>query len=379
MSQPASYCPAGPDSKDQGIWKMLVASFDQWSEDEASRSAASVAFYTMLSLAPLLVIAVAIAGWVLGPKAAEGQLYAQIHDLVGSEGAKAIQDMMKAAYKPATGIISSLLGLGTLLFAASSLVGELRTSLNHIWKVKASSDSGISFLVKERSKLFALVIGSGFLLLVSLLVSTVLASVGKFVQSWLPIPEWSTHVISFGISYVVISLLFAILFKVLPETHIDWRDVGLGAAFTSLLFTIGKTLIGLYLGKASIGSTYGAAGSLVIVLVWVYYSAQIFFFGAEFTKVFACAKGSRRSDGKPNPPAAKPDTSRGQQPKESSPEMIAAASGNAALSSPFLYDHTMVERDKEAERQTLAQNLAILVGSVAGLGSVIARAFKKQS
>lgn len=337
----------------QGIKSLLTKTYDKWSRDEASRMAASLAFYTMLSLAPLLVIAVAIAGAILGPEAAAGQLYQQIQDLVGDTGARAIQDMMKGANKPAAGVLASVLGFATLLFGASNVIGELRTSMNHIWEIPVK-DQSILEMIRDRFRLMGLVVGAGFLLLVSLVVSAVLATLGSFLQSWLPLPEVVTQMINFGISFVVVTILFAALFKVLPETNVEWRDVLLGAMVTALLFTIGKTLIGIYLGKASFGSTYGAAGSLVIVLVWVYYSAQIYFFGTEFTRVYAMERGSLQ----PKPYATQKPSS---APVASSGTAKSAATGNAAL------------------HPSVTDQAANATGSVLGVALALAKVFRRQS
>jgi membrane protein len=276
-----------------GMFKETVS---EWVNDKAPRLGASLAFYTLLSLAPLLVVIVAVAAFVYGPEAARGQLVWQIQGLVGPDGARAIQGLVQGAYKPGTGVIATLLGFLTLVFGASSVVVELRDALNTIWHVPLDCfNTGLSSifrLVKERFYSFAMILGVGFLLLVSLVLNAWIAAMGKFFASALPTPESLLHVATFLISFVVSTFLFAAIYKMLPDVRLEWSDVAVGASVTSLLFTIGKQLIGLYLGKTSFGSTYGAAGSLVIVLVWVYYSAQLFFLGAEFTKVYTKTLGS---------------------------------------------------------------------------------------
>ena len=277
-----------------GMFKETVG---EWVNDKAPRLGASLAFYTLLSLAPLLVVIVAVAALVYGQEAARGQLVWQIQGLVGADGARAIQGLVQGAYKPGTGVIATLLGFLTLAFGASSVVVELRDALNTIWHVPRDRDntglSSIFRLVKERFYSFAMILGVGFLLLVSLVLNAWIAAMGKFFASALPTPEPLLHVATFLISFLVITFLFAAIYKMLPAVRLQWSDVAVGASVTSLLFTIGKQLIGLYLGKTTFGSTYGAAGSLVIVLVWVYYSAQLFFFGAEFTKVYTKTFGSQ--------------------------------------------------------------------------------------
>jgi membrane protein len=276
---------------------MFKETISEWVDDRVPRLGASLAFYTLLSLAPLLVVVVAVAALVYGQDAARGQLVWQIQGLVGPEGARAIQGLVQGAYKPGTGLIATLLGVLTLAFGASSVVVELRDALNTISHVPLDpGNTGLSSifgLVKERFYSFAMILGIGFLLLVSLVLNAWIAAMGKFFASALPTPESLLHVATFVISFLVITFLFAAIYKMLPDVRLQWSDVAVGASVTSLLFTLGKQLIGLYLGKTTFGSTYGAAGSLVIVLVWVYYSAQLFFLGAEFTKVYTKTFGSQ--------------------------------------------------------------------------------------
>ena len=282
------------------LLELLKETVSEWLDDKAPRLGASLAFYTLLSLAPLLIVIVAVAALVYGQEAARGQLVWQIQDLVGPDGAKVIQDLIQGAYRPGTGVVASLLGLLTLVFGASSVVVELRDALNTIWHVPPDSrNTGFASLfrlAKERFYSFALILGVGFLLLVSLVLNAWIAAMGSFFGSFLPTPEAVLHAATFLFSFVVITFLFAAIYKLLPDVHLRWSDVAIGASVTSLLFTIGKQLIGLYLGKASFGSTYGAAGSLVIVLVWVYYSSMLFFLGAEFTKIYTKTFGSQLSD-----------------------------------------------------------------------------------
>lgn len=291
-------------------WKkakaLFVEAYNDWNEDEAPRMGAALAYYTVLSLAPLLVIAIAIAGLLLGREAAQGELMGQISDLVGTEGAKAIEGMIAGARSKEGGVIASVLGGLTLLWGASAVVGELRDSLNKVWDHKAREE-GVTGTIKQKSKAMGMVLGFGFLLLVSLAVSAGISTLGKMLTNLLPLPEVVMHGVHLLASLAVFTLVFAVMFRFLPDSEIHWDDVVAGALFTALLFTVGKFLIGLYLGNAGFGSTYGAAGSLVIVLVWVYYSAQIFFFGAEVTHAYAGLYGSRAevkrttSDAPPKP------------------------------------------------------------------------------
>ena len=292
------------------IGTLLKETGKAWIDDNAPRLGASLAFYTLLSLAPILIVVVAIAALAFGQKAAQGQLIWEIRDLVGTEGARAIQDLIQSAYKPATGTMATVLGVLTLVLGASAVVVDLRDALNTIWHVPAapfSSLRGFLRLVKERFYLFGLILGVGFLLLVSLALNAAIATLGSLFGLLLPVSESVLHLAVFLISFLVITFLFAAIYKFLPDVQLKWSDVIVGACFTSLLFTIGKELIGIYLGKASFGSTYGAAGSLVIVLVWVYYSSQLFFFGAEFTKIYTNTFGSRL-DAKLNVHPSKPES-----------------------------------------------------------------------
>lgn len=275
---------------------LLSESFSEWSRHKASRLGASLAFYTLLSLTPLLLIAVSVGGLVFGEKAAEGHLLEEIRGLIGPQGAAGVQTLLAGTRHTGHGILATTIGLVTLFFGASGVLIELRDALNTIWEVQAPQLPGLRSIVqmiKDRLFSFALVLAIGFLLLVSLVVNTVIAAAGTYFTSFLPAPEAALHVANSLLSFVIITGLFAAIYKIMPDVRIEWRDVLLGAAVTSLLFTVGKFLIGLYLGKASFASTYGAAASVVILIVWVYYSGQVFFFGAEFTKAFAGRFGSQ--------------------------------------------------------------------------------------
>jgi membrane protein len=292
------------------ILAALKETVSEWSNDNVPRLGASLAFYTLLSLAPLLVVVVAIAALVYGKQAAQGQLFWQIRGLMGEEGARTIQGLLQSAYKPATSAVATVLGVLTLALGASSVVVELRAALNTIWQVPANSSasgfSGIVSMAKERFYSIAMILGVGFLLLVSLILNACIAAIGKFFGGFLPAPEAALQGATSVISFLVITGLFAAIYKFIPAVRLKWSDVIVGAAVTALLFTVGKHLIGLYLGKASFGSTYGAAGSLVVVLVWVYYSSQLFFLGAEFTKVYTKRFGSHFA-AKLDPAPPKPD------------------------------------------------------------------------
>jgi membrane protein len=275
------------------IWKILSATYTKWTADHAQRLGAALAFYTVFSLAPLLLIVIAIAGLVFGQEAAEGHIIGQIQGLVGEESAKAIQGILEQARQPTTGLIATGLALATLLFGATGVFAQLQEALNTIWGVETKPGLGIIQTLKDRFISFVAALGSGFLLLVSLVLSAGLAAVGHTLDALLPASEAMLQAINFLLSFVVITLLFAMIYKMLPDVSIHWSDVWVGAGMTSLLFTIGKFLIGVYLGKSDVGLAYGAAGSLIVILLWVYYASQIFLFGAEFTAVYAASHGSR--------------------------------------------------------------------------------------
>jgi membrane protein len=274
------------------LWGMLKQTFTDWSNDKVPRLGAALAYYTVFAIVPLLVIIIAIIGLVFGQEAAQSYIIQQIAGLVGEQSANAIKDMIQRADQPSTGIVSTVVAVVTLLFGASGLFGQLQDALNTIWGVEQKPGRGIWGMVQDRFLSFMAVLGTGFLLLVSLVLSAALSAFGKWFGSWLPAPELVLQALNFIISFGVITLLFAMMFKLLPDARVTWSDVWVGAAITALLFTLGKFLIGLYLGKSDVGSAYGAAGSLVIVLLWVYYSSQILLFGAEFTQVYANTSGA---------------------------------------------------------------------------------------
>lgn len=276
---------------------LLKDTIREWREDGAARLAAALAYYTTFSLAPLLVLIIAIAGLVGGREAAQTQTMAQVEDLLGFEGREFVQGMIESASRPATGLLATVVGAVTLLFGALGVFGELQNSLNTIWEVKPKPArgflDGIKRFIVKRLLSFTMVLGIGFLLLASLVISAALSALGEYIGTRWPLADFWLELINFTISFAVITLLFAMIFKFLPEIKIAWKDVWLGAAVTSALFTLGKFLIGLYLGRSEVGNTFGAAGSLAILLIWIYYSAQILFFGAEFTQVYANRYGSK--------------------------------------------------------------------------------------
>ncbi len=277
----------------QAIWPLLKCTYEEWSEDRVPRHAAALAYYTSFSLAPLLVVLIAIAGFVFGAEAVRGQLDTQIRGLLGEDGARAVQDMVQnASAHPSSGTIATIFSIGALLFGATGVFGELQDSLNTIWDVKPKPGRGLRGLLQDRLLSFGMVLAMAFLLTVSLVVSALLAALGGLVGNHLGM-EALWHGVDLVVSVATLSVLFGAMFKFLPDIEIAWRDVWVGAVTTSVLFTIGKMLLGLYLGRTSTLSVYGAAGSLLVLLIWVYYSAQIFFFGAELTQVYAHRSGVR--------------------------------------------------------------------------------------
>jgi membrane protein len=293
--QGADVSPEGGPLKPKNLLNLLKQTFSEWNEDRAPQLAAALAYYTIFSMAPLLVIIIAIAGLVFGQEAAQNQIVGQIQGMVGQEGATFIQSMLQNANKPAQGVFATIVGLVTLLLGAAGVFGQMKAALNVIWNVEPEKVSGVAGVVKAiKNQLlnFGMVLGIGFLLLVSLVLSAAITAVGNIAVD-AGISEGIWHIVEIVVSFGVITLLFAAIYKVLPDTEITWHDVLIGAAMTSLLFTVGKWLLGLYLGRSSVASPYGAAGSLVVLLVWIYYSAQILFLGAEFTQVYANTYGSK--------------------------------------------------------------------------------------
>jgi len=275
------------------IGVLLKETFDEWNEDKASRLSAALAYYTIFSLAPLLIMAIAIAGSIFGEEAARGEIVGQIQGLVGKSGAEVIETAIENANKPATGTIASLISIVALLFGATGVFSQLRDALNTIWEVQPKPGLPVKGFIRQNILSFTMVLGIGFLLLVSLIISAVLAAINSYFSGLLPGFDVMWRIGNFIISFGVTTLLFAMMFKFLPDAKITWGDVLIGAAITSVLFSIGRFLLGAYLGNGSFGSTYGAAGSLVVILAWVYYAAQILFFGAEFTQVYARKFGSQ--------------------------------------------------------------------------------------
>jgi membrane protein len=254
-------------------------------DDEALSRGAAIAFYAVTSIAPVLLIVIAIAGLAFGQDAAENAIKGQLSALMGEQTADVVQTAVANASGKSSGILATLIGIATLIATASGVFGEMQSALNAIWKVQPSGTT-LSRLVRARAASLGLVAALGFLLMVSLVVSAGLTAFGNYLNSLFPFGALVLSILNVVVSLLLISLLFAAIYKVLPDRHLQWRDVILGAVVTAVLFTIGKALIGWYIGSSAVASSYGAAGALIVLLLWVYYSAQIFLLGAEFTKVF---------------------------------------------------------------------------------------------
>lgn len=285
----------------KATFALLKDTTSAWSADYAPSMGAALSYYTLFSIAPLLLIVIAVAGFVFGADAARGEIFGQLSGLIGPDGAKAIEGMLQAADQPKQGLVATIIGILTLLLGATTVFGELQNALDRIWRAPAREASkGWWNLLRTRLLSFGMILGIAFLLTISLVLSAAISAFGK----WWGGAEILAHVLEVALSFGLTTVLFALIYKFIPRVHVAWHDVWIGAAVTAILFAVGKLLIGLYLGKSSVASSFGAAGSLVVVMLWVYYSAQIFLFGAEFTWVYAHERGSRRGQPRPGTEAA---------------------------------------------------------------------------
>jgi membrane protein len=279
------------------LLSILKKTAQGWIDHDAPSKGAAISYYAVLSMAPLVVIAVAVAGTIFGTDAARGQVVYDVQDMVGDAGAQVIQNILENASRPGTGLAAAIIGVITLLFGASGIFSELQTALNQIWDVpKDRMPTGIVGTLKVYGLSFLLILAVGFLLLLSLLVSTFLELFEHWLQGLLPLLDVYAQIFNFLLSFFVIAFLFALIYKVVPATRIRWRDVWFGSLTTALLFTLGKYALAVYIAKMGIGGAYGAAGSTIVLLVWVYYSAQIFLFGAEFTHIYAQTSERNRAN-----------------------------------------------------------------------------------
>lgn len=280
--------------KQHWLYKLMVETGSAWNDNNTLRLGAALAYYAVFSMGPLLIIVVAVAGFVWGRDAAQGALFGQLRQLLGAEGAAAMQTMLASTSQPATNVFASIIGGVTLFIGASAVFIELKDALNLIWKVPPKASQGIWRMIRGRLMSFAMILALGFLLLISLVMSALLVAVSKYLGEVLPIPIWAVQAGLQVTSAVLTTVLFAMMFKILPDTRVQWRDVWVGAVVTSLLFAVGKSIIGLYLGQSSTSSAYGAAGSVVVIMLWTFYSAQILFFGAEFSEAYSRLEGSKK-------------------------------------------------------------------------------------
>lgn len=319
--------------------ELLKDTFKDWTEDNAARLGAALAYYALFSIAPVLIIAVAIAGLVFGQAAAEGQIVEAMQDIIGSDAANVIQSIIQNIRDSGSGLAATLIGVVTMVLGASGLFNALKDALNTIWEIAPAPDRGLIGTLRDRALSIAFVMGIGLLLLAALAASTAVSAASRLVGDTLPGGAFAWQALNFAISFGIVTVLFAMIYKILPDARVAWSDVWIGAAFTSLLFTIGVALLGLYLGRGSVGSAYGAAGSLVVLLIWVYYSAQILFFGAEFTQVYANRYGShirpaedavRVIEEYAEPPPEPPAESEPSVPEEHTPESERPAAEDAA-------------------------------------------------
>lgn len=280
-------------NKLKAVFELFRESAAEFGEDKATRLAAALSYFTIFSIAPLLIVVIAIAGAALGQEAVQGRLEDQLAGMVGQEAAEEINTMVENVRKPSESIPAAIIGVITLFAGAAGVFGQLQDALNTVWGVTTSPSAGFVAMIRQRFLSFAMVLVVGFLLLVSLVINAVLAGLQDFMVGMMPGTDVLMQIVNMVISFGVTTLLFAMIYKFLPDVEIQWRDVWIGAAFTALMFTLGKFLIGQYLGRTGVASAYGAAGSLVVILLWIFYSSQILLFGAEFTQVYARRYGSK--------------------------------------------------------------------------------------
>ena len=287
-------------------WQLTKSATQAWSDDYAPSMGAALSYYTLFSIAPLLLIVISVAGMIFGEKAVQGELTGSLQFLMGEAGAKAIEGLLTSVSEPKEGIVATVIGIFVLLLGATTVFGELQNSLDRIWRAPARKDaSSLWRLLRSRLLSFGMILGMAFLLMVSLVLDTVLQALGKM---------WGTgafeaigQALNMVVGFAITTTIFAMIYKLLPRAKVAWHDVWVGAAVTAVLFTLGKFLISLYIGRSAVASSFGAAGSLVVVMIWVYYSAQIFLLGAEFTWVYSHSHGSRRGEKRPGAPVDEMD------------------------------------------------------------------------
>ncbi|WP_295852510.1 YihY/virulence factor BrkB family protein [uncultured Xylophilus sp.] len=331
-------------------------SVQAWVDDYAPSMGAAIAYYTVFSLAPLLLIVIAVAGAVFGREAVQGEIVGQLSGLIGEEGAIAVQGLIRSASQPTEGLLAAGISLVVLIVGATTVFGELQSALDRIWRVPATAKSGLLTTLRARLLSFGLILGLAFLLMVSLVVSAGVAAFGRWAGDVVPGWELALQGLNLLISLGITTLLFAMIYKLMPQARIAWRDVWTGALVTAVMFNIGKLLIGLYVGKTSVASSYAAAGSVVVLLVWVYYSAQVFLLGAEFTWVYANTHGSHAATGHAAvqaPPPENPSASDG-------PAELAGRPTSSTATSARMPAHRAAEENDD--RPTLSQKMLVYGG-----------------
>ncbi len=286
-------------------WALIKSAAVAWSDDYAPSMGAALSYYTIFSLAPLLLIVIALAGLFFGTEAVRGEIFGQLRGLMGDDAAKAVEAILTTVSKPSEGITAAIIGVAVLLIGATAVFGELQDALDRIWRAPATkASSSLWRFLRTRLLSFGMILGIAFLLMVSMVLEAVMAAVGKWLGGVFTGWEVLAQMANLFVGFALTTLVFAMIYKMMPRVHIRWYDVWFGAVVTALLFTVGKLLIGFYIGKSGIASGFGAAGSLVVILLWVYYSAQIFLIGAEFTWVYAHTFGSLREAPNPKPPGS---------------------------------------------------------------------------
>ena len=338
-------------------WQLVRDAIGSWIDDYAPSMGAALSYYTVFSLAPLLLIVVSVAGLVFGEEAVRGQLFEQLRQLMGSEAAGAVQSLLASVNKPAQGVVGTVIGVAVLLFGATTVFGELQDALDRIWRAPTRhKSSGLWSLLRARVLSFGIILGMAFLLMVSLVFGAVISALGNWwgpaFGGWAITAQIVNLLVGFGLTTVV----FAMIYKLMPRVHVQWHDVWLGALVTAVLFTVGKFLIGLYIGKSGVASGFGAAGSLIVIFVWVYYSAQIFLVGAEFTWTYARTLGSRRGLGDP-PPAPKVEGQREPAPTRSE----GLPDSPAAVATPIAAPRTAASDDPRDVMRDVGAGLAFYV------------------
>lgn len=291
---PAVVLPTWSRRSPRSWWMLGKDALSAWIDDYAPSMGAALSYYTVFSIGPLLLIVISIAGLVFGEDAVRGELFGQIEGVMGPEAALGIQQVLSSASKPSTGIVGTVMGVVVLLIGATTVFGELQDALDRIWRAPARPGSGLWSLLRARLLSFGMIVGVAFLLLVSLVLGALVAALGKWWGGWFAGWEWLLQLLNAAVGFAMTTVVFALIYKVMPRVKVAWSDVWVGAAVTAMLFTIGRVLIGLYIGKTGVASGFGAAGSVAVVFVWVYYSAQVFLVGAEFTWLYAQRLGSRR-------------------------------------------------------------------------------------